>query len=153
MKKNRAGIITAAVLITLILIGVLADYIIDLNKYPTYKHGQITSVTLIVRGGIDGRNYEYTAYKDGDDYMFEYNNKRAYTKEVFELSERDYKKLIRNDFNELINRKPQPRPYACDDIYVYTILGFEDGFAKEIQGTDYSISTYFQACEETFLKS
>ena len=153
MRKNKAGIVTVAVLAILIVIGVFADYIFELNRFPKYEHGEIVSVKLMVWGGVDGRDYEHSAYKVGDEYKYEYNNKKKYTKQVFDLSEKDYEKLIKNDFHELLGREPENRYNGSDEIHVYTVIRFEDGYEKEIEGTDYSISTFFRACSETFLES
>ena len=150
MKKNKAGAITVVIIILLLLVIVVVDYIYDMNKMPKYEHGQIVSVTMNVRGGIDGRNILYSAYKTNDGYEFKYENTRMGVSKVFELSEDDYKKLIRNDFHELMKSK-RPEFRGDDEIYIYTYLVFEDGWEKEIQNTDYSIVTFFRACYETFM--
>ena len=60
MKKSKAGIVTATVLIVLLVIVVLAEYLYSM-RIPTYdEHGKIVAVTL------SGVGEEYHAYKEGD---------------------------------------------------------------------------------------
>lgn len=151
MKKSKAGIVTASVLVALLVIGVLADFLYDRYHLPTYEHGEIVSVTMCTGGGCshimcladkDEPHFEYRAYKDGDGYKFAYDDGKE--RRVFDLSEADYTKLMRNDFNEFLKNE-------ADEDHEYTIFEFEDGTTIAVADIDYRMNTFFRACRETFI--
>ncbi len=152
MKKSKAGIVTATILIVLLVIGVAADFLYDRYHLPTYEHGEIVSVTMCSGGGCshivclvdkDEPHFEYRAYKDGDGYKFSYDEGSG-NKQVFDLSKADYTKLMRNDFNELLEQ-------VADEDHEYTIFEFEDGTTVAVADIDYRMSTFFRACKETLI--
>ena len=137
MKKSKAGIVTATVLIVLLVIVVLADYLYSM-RIPTYdEHGKIVAVT------ISGVGEEYHAYKEGDGYKFAYVNDNGYRQE-FDLSKTDFNKLIRNDYIGFMEQEPKGSAW-------YTIFEFEDGSKAKYPDFDYRIQRFFHACERTFI--
>lgn len=152
MKKSKAGIVTATVLIALLVIGAVADLLYDRYHLPTYEHGKIVSVTMCTGGGCshiicladkDEPHFEYSAYKDGDGYKFAYEDGLGHRQE-FELSKADYTKLMRNDFNKFMEQ-------VADEDHEYTIFEFEDGTTLAVSDIDYRMRTFFRACKETFI--
>ncbi len=146
MKKNKLGIMIATAAITLIAIGVLADYLYS-TRIPEYEHGKIVAVTMLM--DYDGLYKgeppynKYYAYKGSDGYVFAYEDGVGERQE-FGLSKNDFNKLIRYDYDSFMRSD-------YEDPYSYTIFEFEDGTTQKIPNCDCRARDFFYACERTFI--